>query len=120
MAIKEIGLTRQDKHGGRLVSFRIDDIADGDMIRFKDSNTLEAGSLADFQADPIVGISETISDLDGGTVEFDNGIAIDSTPATPTLIADGEQVVTFTSGETLTFNWIKGRCTSLVYDDGAE
>lgn len=115
MAIKEIALTRLDKNGGRLVSFRIDDIADGDMIRFKDSNTIEAGSLADFQADPIVGVSETISDLDGGSIEFDNGIAIDSTASSITPIADGDHDLEIGTVGTLTLSTVSGRITAATF-----
>lgn len=82
MAISEINLQALDVHGDRLLSIPSwDSIPDGAMIRKKDDNTLEVGTLAEFVADEV------------------------------TVIADGDHDVVNTAGDTITLSTESGLVT---------
>ena len=115
MAIKEIKLQAQDKHGGRILSIPSDTLVAGDMFRMKDKNTIEAGSLADFIAEPIVGITETITGLDGEITEVESGVVTDYTASATTPIADGDHDLVVENVEALTISTVSGRMTAVSF-----
>lgn len=122
MAIKTVKIQPQDRHGGRLLSIPIPEggLVAGQLIRVKDENTLEFGTIEEFEASALSEVTGTLTLNNGQTVTLENGLITENTSATITPIADGDVVFTLVSGETITFTFADGKVTATAYDDGVE
>lgn len=86
MAIKEVTLQRLDQHGGRLLSIPIPEggLVAGQLIRVKDANTLQFGTIEEFEASALSEVTGTVTAVDGSTLVLENGLVTDKTDATVT------------------------------------
>jgi len=122
MAIKEAKIKKRQIHGGELVSIPLPEggLSAGQLIRFKDAETVEFGTIEEFEASALSEVTGELTLNNGQTATLVNGLITETTAATITPIADGNVVFTLLSGETITLTFADGKVTATAYDDGVE
>ena len=95
MAIKEVTLTNLDQHGGRLLSIPVPNggLAVGQLMRFKDANTVQFGTIEEFEASALSDVTGTVTAIDGSTLVLENGLIVEKTDATITGVTDASWTV---------------------------